>query len=359
MNPLSRFCRWKEKRTRQTEKRAGYKERERMIRRVHSAAAFIHTNRRRRRRVSGGGDRTLCVRVCIHRKRNKLRNFIRRGGVIVCGTPYRRDGSRQGRDGKTGEPARGYERKREFPATRVPVYTYILRCIRDGVAVAFHAFSHALPTLAIHTYKYKHRAHVIPTVILPQQFPRCTRSRCTCIHGHTPAMHPSTLQVKTFLNTAILHDCLHNTISTFMGWIDESKKCVLLFLAIRVVEADSDSISSSFKNKYNKSFKKSCHVKWKGKLNFIIGILQNSEMPIKVGDKIILRIKDVSIKAYIFVFLLFQNVPTFVLLNRLSYTQQGSRLKTPLLQYRRTNKTNADELSANAADPVKSETLCQ
>lgn len=52
-------------------------------------------------------------------------------------------------------------------------------------------------------------------------------------------------------------------------------------------------------------------------------------------------------------------VCTFLHFSRLSYTQQGSRQKTPLQQYRRTNNTNADELSANAADPVKSETLCQ
>jgi len=39
----------------------------------------------------------------------------RRGGVIVCGTPYRIDGSRRGWDGQTGEPARGIEENGSFP----------------------------------------------------------------------------------------------------------------------------------------------------------------------------------------------------------------------------------------------------
>jgi len=45
-------------------------------------------------------------------------------------------------------------------------------------------------------------------------------------------------------------------------------------------------------------------------------------MPIKVKDKIILRIKDVSIKAYIFVFLQrsVSKVLTFVLLKYPKYT---------------------------------------
>jgi len=128
-----------------------------MYRRSLRRAAFIHTNRCEREcththtrarvyveasaKKSLRGERTLCVRVCtrwiyiasgtnygisrvcvrtsVDTKRKYRADIIlstrRLGGVFVCGTPYRRDGSRRWWDGQTGEPARGIEENGSFP----------------------------------------------------------------------------------------------------------------------------------------------------------------------------------------------------------------------------------------------------
>lgn len=157
--------------------------------------------------------RALCVCVHVHSERNKLRNLmcvcayvgrhkkeipradiilrVRDGAAVcLCVEPHVGETARWENGWTSGGGGRG---KRKFPATRVCVcrfhrrrrhiylYVYIYRCTLYTAVVAL---STSFPARSLHSMNiYIHTsAHIVATVILPQQFPRCTRPQSARTH---------------------------------------------------------------------------------------------------------------------------------------------------------------------------------
>lgn len=145
----------------------------------------VHSERNKLRNL-------MCVCVCVRRqtqkgnteRRHNIESTRRCGGVFVCGTPCRRDGSSGKRVNFVGQ-----RRKRKFPAARVcvslsppPPPSYIPMCTHTD-AQAVVALSTSFPARSLHPMKiHTYVGTRIATVILPQQFPRCTRSQSARTH---------------------------------------------------------------------------------------------------------------------------------------------------------------------------------